>query len=102
VSMDIKRFNVLRAFGVAPWSEEAKGLTEDMVAEYSALLEDAEEGVSAAFNESFFSALSGEDSAAPVVFEETQKNSPKTADFEALSEYVDKALRCRDTGFICY
>lgn len=100
--MDLLRFKVLRAFGVAPWSEEAKGLTEEMCREYAALLEGEEEGQSsAAFDESAFnSAMTGEYEA----HHDTATTRPAAAKTQltAMSDYIEREMRCRDNGFITY
>lgn len=104
MSMDLLRFRVLRAFGVAPWSEEAKGLTDEMCLEYAALLEDeGEKQSSAAFDESAYNFARAREYE---IFREADTMSAKSADsktqLSAMSDYIEREMRRRDNGFITY
>ena len=99
--MDLLRFRVLRAFGVAPWSEEAKGLTDEMCLEYAAYLDIGEESSSASFNEAEY--LSARESAAyGIAGAQNEKAAAPKPRVREMSDYIEREMRRRDTGFITY
>ncbi len=103
MSMDILRFRVLRAFGVAPWSEEAKGLTDEMCLEYAALLDNEEEKHSnTSFDESAFNSARSRESTVVQSFEAAETAVSKKPGMSEMSDYIEREMRCRDNGFITY
>ena len=101
-NMDMLRFKVLRAFGVAPWSEEAKELTDEMCLEYAELLDMETENGSGGFDEkAFLNAKYEENELRLAEPEETEKYIPKP-DTSAMSDFIEREMRCRDTGFVFY
>ena len=93
------KWKLLRTFGVAPWSEEAAALTEEMCLEYAEMLDAEEAESSAGFDGAAF-----EEARAAEIF--TADDAPQTAagkpDTAAMSDFIERTLRCRDTGFIIY
>lgn len=104
MSMDKLRFRVLRAFGVAPWSEEAKGLTDEMCLEYAAFLDgDEEKQDNASFDEDAFrSAIIRENVPERASSGYERKPADMRAQISAMSDYIEREMRCRDNGFITY
>lgn len=101
-NMDMLRFKVLRAFGVAPWSEEAKGLTDEMCLEYADMLDMETENRSGSFDENAFLNAKYEENKLRQLepaYTEIQSSMP---DASAISEFMEREMRCRDTGFIFY
>lgn len=97
--MDMLRWRVLRAFGVAPWSEDAAKLTDEMCLEYAAMLDmESENGDSAVFDEAAFEAME-----AGEVTVDITGNAPRgKRDVSAMSDYIEREMRIRDTGFAVY
>lgn len=97
--MDMLRWRVLRAFGVAPWSEDAAKLTDEMCLEYAEMLDmESESGDSAAFDGETFEAME-----AGEVTEDIRENASRDKrDVSAMSDYIEREMRIRDTGFAIY
>ena len=97
--MDMLRWRVLRAFGVAPWSEDAAKLTDEMCLEYAVMLDmESESGNSAAFDGEAFDAIK-----AGEVTVDITGNAPRDKrDVSAMSDYIEREMRIRDTGFAVY
>lgn len=97
--MDMLRWRVLRAFGVAPWSEDAAKLTDEMCLEYAVMLDmESESGDSAAFDGETFEAMEAGEVTADI--RETAPISKR--DVSAMSDYIEREMRIRDTGFAVY
>lgn len=96
--IDKIRRALLVKFGVAPWSEEAKMLTDELCLEYADFL-DTEESESTSFDVSAFQRAAENENLTVKSVE-----VPKTAkaDTAAMSDYIERELRRRDTGFTLY
>ena len=92
------KWKLLRTFGVAPWSEEAAALTEEMCLEYADMLDAEETESSAGFDGAAFE----EAKAAEIFTADDEAPAPAKTDTAAMSDFIERALRCRDTGFIIY
>ena len=96
--VDKIRRALLVKFGVAPWSEEAKMLTDEMCIEYADFL-DTEESESAYFDVAAFQRAAENENLGVKSLE-----TPKAAktDKAAMSDYIEREIRRRDTGFTLY
>ena len=94
------RWKLLKTFGVPPWSEEAEKLTDEMCLEYADML-DMEEERSGAFDEAaFFSAKQRE--FAPRQTANTEAPAVSGSHVPEMSDFIEREMRRRDTGFIIY
>ncbi|MCF0138158.1 MAG: hypothetical protein HUJ66_07330 [Oscillospiraceae bacterium] len=98
---DYLRLKVLRAFGVAPWSREAEGLTEELCLYYAAFLESEEEKNKPSEETVSYSVESGVNFDHSADFGNAASVSQKSGQ-DNVGDVMEREMRCRDSGFIIY